>query len=80
MNKCGACREDFDSIAAFDAHRVGTHDYTFREGLEFEPPRDDGRRCLDTEELEAIGWKRNRWGRWKMPNALEPHLVERVSL
>jgi len=80
MNICGACGLDFASVPAFDEHRVGKHDYTFAEGARREPPRYDGRRCLAVSELEDAGWGKDRWGRWRLPAVLEPHLVERVNL
>lgn len=67
MNLCRACREDFGSTSAFDAHRTGKHAYTYREGLAMDPSREDGRRCLDTEELERAGWHRDKQGRWRQP-------------
>lgn len=80
MNFCTACAQDFASLGAFDEHRVGEHDYTFDEGAQMDPPRFDGRRCLHLHELEEAGWRRDRWGRWRLPVALEPHLIERVAL
>jgi hypothetical protein len=74
VNLCRACGEDFDSIAAFDAHRVGKYEYVWT------PEQEDGRRCLDTEELEQAGWRRDRWRRWRLPAGLEPKLLERVRL
>ncbi len=62
---CGACSKDFSSLEAFDRHRVGKHAYTATQGLAMDPPREDGRRCLATWELEARGFApddRNRWG------------------
>ena len=80
MNICTTCREDFVSVAAFDAHRVGEHDYTFKEGLDFDPPRYDGRRCLGTDELEQSGFKRDGRGRWQKPTEREAQLLARVTL
>jgi hypothetical protein len=80
VNLCRACEEDFASVAAFDEHRVGDHEFTFREGLERIPPSYEGRRCLSPDEIEAAGWKRDRWGRWRLPAGLEPKLFERVRL
>lgn len=80
MNVCPTCGLDFNTVAAFDEHRVGTHDYLFAEGAKFDPPVWDGRRCLGMDEMEAAGWTRDRHGRWKLPAALEPHLLERVEL
>jgi hypothetical protein len=65
MNYCRACREDFASLSAFDGHRTGTNTHTFREGLE--RGREDGRRCLDPDELTAMGWHQDSSGRWKLP-------------
>lgn len=80
MNLCRACGEDFGSVAAFDEHRIGDDEFTFREGLDRDPVRYDGRRCLAPDEMEAAGWKRDRWSRWRLPAALEPKLLERVRL
>ena len=66
-NLCRRCRQDFASLRLFDAHRVGLHEFTFSEGLAFEPPREDGRRCLDTDEMCARGWHLNEQGRWSDP-------------
>jgi hypothetical protein len=45
----------------FDRHRVGSFEYDW--SLE----REDGRRCLEVEEMEARGWRRNEQGRWVDP-------------
>jgi hypothetical protein len=67
VNACGACGLDFTSVTAFDAHRVGRHAYTFKQGLAMEPSREDGRRCLgpgdpEFDERFAPG----RAGRWSL--------------
>jgi hypothetical protein len=67
MNLCTTCGLDFASVAAFDAHRVGKHAYTLSEGLRMDPPREDGRRCLAVDEMEASGWRVDRRGRWVHP-------------
>ena len=67
MNLCRSCGEDFASVEAFDAHRVGRHAYTFAAGLWLDPPREDGRRCLGTEELDGSGWTVDTRGRWVHP-------------
>lgn len=69
MNYCRACKQDFGSVSAFDKHRTGTHAYTFPEGLHREPPDYDGRRCLETHELQAAGWTTGKDGRWRTPGA-----------
>lgn len=66
-NGCGACGEDFTSVKLFDRHRVGTHEYTSTEGLKMNPPREDGRRCLDPDEMRARGWGKDAKGRWQDP-------------
>jgi hypothetical protein len=50
VNACADCGLDFASVTAFDRHRVGKHAYTYVEGLRLDPPRTDGRRCLDEAE------------------------------
>lgn len=59
-NGCGACHEDFTSLELFDRHRVGDH------GLDW-PEHEDGRRCLDAEEMTEHGWERDDEGRWLDP-------------
>lgn len=54
---CVECGKDFSKEEYFDRHRTGVHEYTYSEGLKFDPPREDGRRCLDDEELLAIGMR-----------------------
>jgi len=72
LNLCTACREDFGSVSAFDAHRVGVHEYTFDEGLLLTPPRDNGRRCLSFSELESsLRFSRNTRGTWSLSSQLE---------
>ena len=61
MNLCRACGEDFSSVEAFDRHRIGKHEYTWS------PEREDGRRCLAPDELEALAWEQNERGRWFDP-------------
>jgi hypothetical protein len=80
VNLCRTCGEDFASVPAFDEHRVGVYDYDFADGMRMDPPRDDGRRCLGVDELEAAGWRKDRWGRWHLPHVLELHVLERVEL
>jgi hypothetical protein len=83
MNLCGGCREDFGSVSAFDRHRVGKHAFTFSEGFRMDPPREDGRRCLDTGELEQAGWHRDSRSRWRQPvrdrEGLSEKYVTRLS-
>lgn len=64
MNLCRSCNEDFASVAAFDRHRTGVHAYTFREGLE--RGVEDGRRCMDADEMCETGMSVNAIGRWQI--------------
>lgn len=48
--KCPSCGEFFNSIAAFDKHRAGTHV--------------EGKTCLDAEGMKAIGMDTNNDGYW----------------
>jgi hypothetical protein len=70
VNICRSCSQDFASARAFDAHRIGKHAYTKSEGLSFDPPRKDGRRCLAPSEILSAGWDTNESGRWVHPQAL----------
>ncbi len=69
-NGCTGCGQDFASVSAFDRHRVGAYMYTHARaharGLELDPPRDDGRRCLDADEMRAAGMERDSRGRWSI--------------
>lgn len=67
MNFCRSCGRDFSSVANFDRHRVGKHEYTYSEGLKFDPPVEDGRRCLYVHELEMLGLRLDKHGRWSDP-------------
>lgn len=64
---CSSCGEDFGGVTAFDLHRVGKHDYTYEEGLQMSPPREDGRRCLSREEMVERKLKLDAYGRWRAP-------------
>jgi hypothetical protein len=77
MNVCRSCREDFGSVSAFDRHRVGRHTYTFREKLEL--GRENGRRCLDTDELEAVGMALDARGRWVITADIERARTLRIA-
>src|SRR3954453_973250 len=83
-NYCRPCATDFGSVAAFDSHRTGVHEYTYSEGLLLNPPREDGRRCLSTQEIEnrkltdpSTGavtgplFARNERGRWSLAAGLD---------
>ena len=59
LHGCSGCRQDFTSLALFDRHRVGLYEYTFEQGLKLDPPREDGRRCLDSDEMQAKGSELN---------------------
>jgi hypothetical protein len=69
MNLCCACRRDFSSIAAFDRHRVGKHAYDFAEGLAL--GFEDGRRCMDEDEMLEAGMALDRRGRWAITRDVE---------
>lgn len=79
MNFCRACGEDFGSVGAFDAHRIGKHAYTFAEGFHRDPPREDGRRCLDADELVEVGWHRDQHGRWRQPGLVGGHWANKSA-
>jgi hypothetical protein len=67
VNLCRGCGEAFGSVGLFDGHRVGRHAYTFAEGMDMRPPVEDGRRCLDVDEMGGAGWRLNGRGRWIDP-------------
>jgi hypothetical protein len=59
-----SCGEDFTSTRLFDEHRVGKNDYLYDP---WDESKADGRRCLNTEEMIAKGWKQNEGGYWGSP-------------
>ena len=72
MNWCDSCRQDFGGVISFDAHRVGKHEFTYLQGLDMDPPREDGRRCLDINELETSPeWTLGSTGRWSLTKNVE---------
>jgi hypothetical protein len=77
VNLCARCRSDFASVTAFDKHRTGVHAFTFAEGLEMDPPRIDGRRCLDEDEMLAAGLELDPRGRWRIPSDVSERMVTR---
>jgi len=70
-NGCSGCGQDFTSTSLFDRHRAGVYEYTLEQGLKLEPPLEDGRRCLDSDEMKAKGWELNDRGRWLDPVRLQ---------
>jgi hypothetical protein len=68
VNLCRACGQDFGSVSLFDRHRVGVHAHTYSEGLKFDPPVEDGRRCLYVDEMKERGWTLGKRGRWLDPS------------
>jgi hypothetical protein len=60
VNLCRACSTDFASLAAFDKHRVGVHEYMWSTDLP------DGRRCLRESELLDAGLEIDSRGRWRI--------------
>lgn len=58
-NLCRSCEEDFSSVSAFERHRVGAHDLNY-------PEHENGRRCMDEEELLEAGYERDERGRWRI--------------
>jgi hypothetical protein len=71
VNLCRSCGQDFGSVSAFDRHRVGRHAYTFSEGLRFDPPRENGRRCRDEDELRTAGMELDQRRRWCITRDVE---------
>jgi hypothetical protein len=49
LNYCTTCGNDFTSIAYFDLHRIGKHEY------DFSVDKPDGRRCMTEEEMLEAG-------------------------
>lgn len=74
MNFCATCEEDFGSVAAFDAHRVGK--YLEKGRSEYTGSIEDwtpskGRRCLSIPELEERGFVLNQRGRWSFISGMD---------
>jgi hypothetical protein len=71
VNLCPGCGEDFGSVSAFAAHRLGDFPQTGPAeyiGLLADWAPKKGRRCLTTDELLERGWKRDGRGRWRRPS------------
>jgi len=66
---CRPCGEQFSGTSAFDRHRVGTHEYTFQQGIDHGV--DDGRRCLAPSEMIAKGMSLNAKGCWQIDASVE---------
>lgn len=64
MNLRRSCSTDFSSVAAFDRHGTGTHEYTSLEGVQL--GREDGRRCMDDDEMMGVGMELDSRGRWRI--------------
>jgi len=79
LNFCCACKTDFASVTAFDKHRVGAHAFTFARGLELDPPREDGRRCLDADEMPAAGLELDPRGRWRIPSDVQARMSLKLA-
>jgi hypothetical protein len=71
LNGCSGCGCDFTSVAIFDLHRVGKHAYSYSEGVAMEPMRENGRRCLTSDEMSERGWSIDPKGRWFDPERVE---------
>jgi hypothetical protein len=74
MNVCTICSENFGSVAAFDAHRVGN--YLQKGRAEYVGSLEDwtpskGRRCLTVVELVERGFETNAFGAWSFTRDLE---------
>jgi hypothetical protein len=69
MNLCRTCGLDFASLAAFDKHRVGKHDYLWS------PDRPDGRCCLDLDEPDNSGLELDRHGRYRLAADARRHPI-----
>lgn len=66
-NGCSGGGQDFTGTSFADPHRVGVYVYTFEQGLSLDPPQEDGRSCLDADEMTVTGWELNDRGRWIDP-------------
>jgi hypothetical protein len=66
LNLYRSCGCDFASVSAFDRHRTGVYMYTHAQGLELDPPQEDGRRCLDAGEMLEAGMAPDVRGRWSI--------------
>jgi hypothetical protein len=58
-NLCRSCEADFASVSAFERHRVGAHDLDY-------PEHENGRRCMDAEEMLEAGMELDQRGRWRL--------------
>lgn len=80
MNVCTTCKEDFGSVSAFDAHRVGKYGKGEYPGSLIDWIPSQGRRCLRTDELAESGFMRNQLGRWSLAKDLAGRDRQRVRI
>jgi hypothetical protein len=78
VNLCTTCGEDFGSVEAFDAHRVGSYPQRgpseYEGSVEYWTP-DKGRRCLTVAEMESGSFQgrqfvHNARKRWSLEKRL----------
>ena len=62
---CAACGNDFNSLHAFDKHRVGSYGTAILDAKDrtigYTRPE---RRCMTIDEMIAAKMQRNQYGRW----------------
>lgn len=67
---CRKCNKTFSTVAAFDKHRAGSYgEPIYKESSTGQSVKVVGhtkseRRCLTTEEMQAIGMAQNQKGWW----------------
>jgi hypothetical protein len=60
LNGCRRCGEDFTSLRTFDAHQLIEHVDAGPDGTDLV----EIHRCLDSDEMTALGWEEKIPGRW----------------
>ena len=79
---CSGCGEIFASVAAFDAHRVGSFGEPIYQASRSGRSRSvvghtpGSRRCLTCQEMYRVGMIRNEKGWWMLPPTAHPHEQE----
>jgi hypothetical protein len=80
MNLCRFCDQDFGSVSAFDAHRLGQYGPGDYKGELEDWSAELGRRCLTVDEIEADPrFVQNSLGRWSLADDLEAARLVRES-
>jgi hypothetical protein len=64
VSLCKSCMETFNSVGAFDKHRVGGYGEPIYEKGQLKGYTKHTRRCMTVAEMVAAGMVKNKYGYW----------------